>query len=125
MKRKGRIKGNGNYAFLFLVPLSNFICKSDSPLTGYQLSTRRYSKTVILLWSNGYNLILSIGINCEALKNTNARQPWWERCSGLAPPAAQGVILETLDRVPRQALCMEPASPSACVSASLSLSASL
>ena len=37
-------------------------------------------------------------------------------------PLAHGVILETLDRVPRQALCMEPASPSACVSASLSVS---
>ena len=47
-------------------------------------------------------------------------QPWWR--SGLAPPAAQGMILETLDRVPRWALCMEPASPSAWVSASLSLS---
>ena len=35
-------------------------------------------------------------------------QPRWR--SGLAPPAARGVILETLDRVPRQALCMEPAS---------------
>ena len=46
-------------------------------------------------------------------------QPRWR--SGLVPPAAQGVILETLDRVPRQAPCMEPASPSACVSASLSL----
>ncbi|CAD7671587.1 unnamed protein product [Nyctereutes procyonoides] len=35
------------------------------------------------------------------------------------------MILETLDRVPHWALCMEPASPSACVSASLSLSLSL
>ena len=47
-------------------------------------------------------------------------QPQW--CSSLAPPAAQGVILETLDGVPRQAPCMEPASPSACISASLSVS---
>ena len=46
-------------------------------------------------------------------------QPWGP--SGLAPPAAQDVTLETLDRVPRQAPCMEPASPSARVSASLSL----
>ena len=45
--------------------------------------------------------------------------------SGLAPPSAQGLILETLDRIPHQAPCMEPASPSACVSASLSLSLSL
>ena len=33
-------------------------------------------------------------------------------------PLAQGVILETWDQVPRQAPCMEPASPSAFVSAS-------
>ena len=36
-------------------------------------------------------------------------------------PLAQGMILESRDRVPRRAPCMEPASPSACVSASLSL----
>ena len=46
-------------------------------------------------------------------------QPWWP--SSLVPPSARGVILETWDRVPRQAPCTEPASPSACVSASLSL----
>ena len=34
-------------------------------------------------------------------------------------PLAQGVILESWDRVPHQAPWMEPASPSACVSASL------
>ena len=44
---------------------------------------------------------------------------WW--LSGGAPPSAQGLILETRDRVPRRAPCMEPASPSACVSASLFL----
>ena len=37
-------------------------------------------------------------------------------------PLAQGAILESRDRVPRQAPSLEPASPSACVSASLSLS---
>ena len=42
--------------------------------------------------------------------------------SGLVLPSAQGVILETQDRVPHQAPCMEPASPSACVSASLCVS---
>ena len=52
-------------------------------------------------------------------KKKKAGQPQWR--SSLAPPAAQGMILETLDRVPRQALCMMPASPSACVSASLCL----
>ena len=44
-------------------------------------------------------------------------QPRW--LSGLAPPAAWGVILETWDRVPRRASCLEPASPSACVSESV------
>ena len=47
-------------------------------------------------------------------------QPRW--LSGLALPSAQGMILETRDRVARQAPCMEPASPSACVSASLCVS---
>ena len=37
-------------------------------------------------------------------------------------PLAQGVILETGDQVPRWAPGMVPASPSACVSASLPLS---
>ena len=47
-------------------------------------------------------------------------QPWWP--SGLAPPSAQGVILETQDGVPRWAPCVEPASSSACVSLSLCVS---
>ena len=46
-------------------------------------------------------------------------QPGW--LSGLALPSAQGLILETRDRVPHWARCMEPASPSACFSTSLSL----
>ena len=35
-------------------------------------------------------------------------------------PLPQGVILGSQVWVPHQALCMEPASPSACISASLS-----
>ena len=46
-------------------------------------------------------------------------QPGW--LSSLAPPSAQGMILETWDRVPHQAPYMKPAPPSACFSASLSL----
>ena len=48
------------------------------------------------------------------------RQPGW-LSSLVRQPSAQGVILGTRDRVPCQAPCMEPASPSPCVSASLSL----
>ena len=51
------------------------------------------------------------------IKHKNFEQPRW--LSSLAPPSAQGLILETWDRVPRQAPCMKPASPSACVSASV------
>ena len=36
--------------------------------------------------------------------------------SSLVPPSAQGLILETRDRVPRQAPCMGPTSPSASLS---------
>ena len=50
-------------------------------------------------------------------------QPGW--LSGLALPLAQGVILETPDRVPHQAPCVEPTSPSACVSVCLSVSLSV
>ena len=53
-------------------------------------------------------------------KKGKVGQPQW--LSGLALPSAQGVILETLDRDSCRAPCMGPASPSACVSASLSLS---
>ena len=82
------------------------------------------------------------GARCGTQSRDSRIMPWAEgKCSTAEPPrhpnhefdgcldgsvvnclpSAQGVILETLDRVPRQALCMEPASPSACVSASLSL----
>ena len=37
-------------------------------------------------------------------------------------PSAQGVILGSRDRVPRRGPCRDPASPSACVSASLCVS---
>ena len=50
-------------------------------------------------------------------------QPRW--LSSLVPPSAQGLILETWDGVLHWAPCMEPASLSACVSASLSLSLSV
>ena len=46
--------------------------------------------------------------------------PGW--LSSLASALAQGVIPGSWDQVPHRAPCMEPASPSACVSASLSLS---
>ena len=52
------------------------------------------------------------------IKSLSVRQPGW--LSGLAPPLVQGVILGTRDPVPHWSPCMEPASPSACVSLSLS-----
>ena len=39
--------------------------------------------------------------------------------SGLAPPSAQGITLESWGEVPRWASCMEPASPSASLCVSL------
>ena len=37
-------------------------------------------------------------------------------------PLAQGMILESRDQVPRQAPCMEPASPAVCLCLSLCVS---
>ena len=47
-------------------------------------------------------------------------QPGW--LSGLVPPSAQGMILETRDRGPCRAPGLEPTSPSACVSVFLCVS---
>ena len=68
-------------------------------------------------WSSRKDAQMS---NLHQDQKARGGQPWW--LSGLTPPSAQGLILETQDRVPRRAPCMEPASPSACVSASLSVS---
>ena len=57
------------------------------------------------------------------IKFSRVGQPGW--LSGLALPLAEGVILETQDRVPCWASSIEPVSPSACVSLPLSLSVSL
>ena len=61
-------------------------------------------------------IILCLGFLCLINKDHQG-QPRW--LSSLALSSAQGVILETWDRVPRQAPRTEPASPSACVSAPL------
>ena len=53
------------------------------------------------------------------------KNPVWGHLGGSGVnhlPLAQGVILESWDWVPHWAPCVEPASSSACVSASLSLS---
>ena len=42
-------------------------------------------------------------------KDIDIGQPWWLR--GLAPPSAQGVILETRDQILHRAPCMDPALP--------------
>ena len=55
------------------------------------------------------------------IKSKEQGLPRWR--SGLAPPAAWGVILGTRDRVPHQAPCMEPAfSLCLCLCPSLSVS---
>ena len=48
-----------------------------------------------------------------SVKTQTVGQPGW--LSGLVLLSAQGLVLETRDRVPHGAPCMEPASPSACV----------
>ena len=55
----------------------------------------------------------------DLAKNEVEGQPQWR--SGLALPSAWGVILKTRDRVPRRALCMEPASLSLPLPVSLPL----
>ena len=68
--------------------------------------------------------------NCEDLESLgnlwNSEKVGRLGCSAVKHlPLAQGVILESQDQVPHRASCMEPASLSAYVSASFSLSLSL
>ena len=58
-------------------------------------------------------------------RDTHIKRGFLGRLGGLAVerlPLTQGVILESQDQVPHRPPCMEPASPSACISASLFLS---
>ena len=62
---------------------------------------------------------------CLKKKKECLKKSYWGHLGGSAVeclPLAQGMIPESQDRVPHWAPCMEPASPSAYVSASLSLS---
>ena len=61
--------------------------------------------------------------NSECLIYARQWDPWVaQQLSAL--PSAQGMIPESQDQVPQRAPCMEPAFPSAFVSASFSLSVS-
>ena len=72
------------------------------------------------MWERrGSKLTSDYVMNCLSDLKNKAGQPGW--LSGLAPPLAWGLILETQNRVPRRASCMESASPFACVSTSLSI----
>ena len=90
-------------------------CRSHNSQTlcSFHLSTVYF----MILISFGFILILTRNMSLKLIVG----QPRWPRPSGLVLPSAQGVILETRNQVPRRAPCMQPASPSACVSAFLSL----
>ena len=80
-------------------------------------SITRFITTLKVQWLSG-----QIELSDTLIKNSIG-QPGGR--SGLEPPSARGVTLGTWDRVPRRAPCVEPASPSARVSAFLSLCVSL
>ena len=94
-------------------------------LAYYLCSTLRgiSSITFVFMSSRGQTIRENQREFFERVKKHEKGQPRWR--SGLAPPAAWGVILETLNRVPCPASCMWPLSPSACVSASLCVCVSL
>ena len=65
------------------------------------------------------DVFLQIQEDIMDFRKSHKGQPRW--LSGLALPSAQGVILETRDRVPRQAPCMLLPLP-VCLLLSLSVS---
>ena len=62
-----------------------------------------------LMLSALFIMFLIISRKGDAITFQKVGQPWW--LNGLVLPAAQGVILESRDRVLRGAPCIEPASP--------------
>ena len=70
-----------------------------------------------LLWKNLHGLLGMefMQTTSEPTVEAHVGTPGWLVVGHL--PSAQGVILESQDLVPHRAPCMEPASPSACVSA--------
>ena len=70
------------------------------------LDSIRKGESVRVFEQKGYKLSSALEksnqAGIRAMSLIGGGQPRWP--SGLAPPAAQGVILETLDGVPRRAL---------------------
>ena len=77
-------------------------------------------------WHSAWHvLVIYSGCAGSVLRNILARNLTKGSLDGSAVwclPSAQGVVLESRDQVPHRAPCMEPASPSACASLSLSVS---
>ena len=110
-----------NYIFQFLrfktlefltLPMSNI----QSTCNFIYILPSNYTKGTGFVWRKTKSSMINYGwkidkvLYCRIFKTEFRGQPGW--LSGLALPSAQGVILETRDRVPRQAACVEPASPS-------------
>ena len=78
------------------------------------------------------HILENLTVKCQQVLRLSAHHPpptdvriGWRAArwlSGLALPSAQGLILETWDRLLRWVPCMEPASPSVSLSLSLSVS---
>ncbi|XP_072595531.1 heat shock factor 2-binding protein isoform X2 [Vulpes vulpes] len=100
----------------FLVNSSRVLLDTILQLLG-DLKPGQCTKLKVLLLMSLYN----VSINLKGLKYISESPGfipllWW---------LLSGVIPGSQDRVPHRASCMEPASPSACVSASVSLSVCL
>ena len=84
---------------------------------------QRSGPVCLCFWTSvdHWEVLISKEVHCSSflLRKLQSGQPGW--LSGLGPPSAQGVILEARDQVLHQAPYVEPASPSASVSASRSL----
>ena len=75
--------------------------------------------TLHLLHSRPFQSVFLLSKITPKTKSNNTLTVFQGRLGGSEVkclPSAQGVILESQDQVPHQAPCMEPASPSACVS---------
>ena len=94
-------------------------CKIDSEFAT-QLHKNKMEKT----WLSS-PCVKVVWVTWSTVQSRSQETSFGGRLDGLTVerlPLAQGMLLESQDRVPHRALCMEPASLSAYVSASLSVS---
>ena len=120
-------------SFILVVPISHFINLfwiANRRLVWEKIckTKKNWNQEIKLKtdsWEKGASMFYFMQWTCPFPTLSSFKNQFWERLGGSVVeglPPAQGVILESRDRIPYWSPCREPASSSACASASLCVS---